>query len=110
MHNFVHFIHSTLQRVRYCRHPKARVYAHKAYNEYIQDKYHIHMNSTSWHTLSEFVTYLGREGHCKVEDTPKGWLIAVIHRDTDAVRPCFCRWCSDYQYCSIFTQEFTQSG
>lgn len=56
------------------------------YNEYIQHKEHIHMNSTKWLTLSEYVKYLGREGFCKVEDTPKGWFISVIHRDVEQVR------------------------
>lgn len=39
------------------------------------------MNATNWLTLSEFVKYLGREGKCKVEDTPKGWYITLIQND-----------------------------
>jgi hypothetical protein len=39
------------------------------------------MNSTKWLTLTDFVKYLGREGKCKVDETPKGWFIALIHRD-----------------------------
>jgi len=39
------------------------------------------MNSTKWLTLTEFVKYLGREGKCKVEDTPKGWFITLIQKD-----------------------------
>ena len=39
------------------------------------------MNSTKWLTLTEFVKYLGREGKCKVEETPKGWYITLIHKD-----------------------------
>ena len=62
-------------------HPFSRVSANVVYNEYIQDKHHIHMNSTKWLTLTEFVKYLGREGKCKVEDTPKGWFITLIQRD-----------------------------
>jgi DNA/RNA-binding protein KIN17 len=41
------------------------------------------MNSTRWLTLTEFVKFLGREGHCKVEDTPKGWFMTYIDRDSD---------------------------
>lgn len=67
------------------RHPHVRIEAHKVYNEYIQHKQHIHMNSTKWLTLTEYVMYLGREGFCKVEDTPKGWFISVIHRDLEQV-------------------------
>jgi hypothetical protein len=68
-----------------CRHPNVRIEAHKVYNEFIQDKHHIHMNSTKWLTLTEYVKYLGREGLCKVEDSPKGWFMQLIHRDPEQV-------------------------
>lgn len=45
-----------------CRHPFSRVLAKNVYNEYIGDKQHIHMNSTRWLSLTEFVKYLGKEG------------------------------------------------
>lgn len=69
-----------LEHLRRC-HPFSRVAANVVYNEYIQDRNHIHMNATNWLTLSEFVKYLGREGKCKVEDTPKGWYITLIQND-----------------------------
>ncbi|KAK9815421.1 hypothetical protein WJX72_003398 [[Myrmecia] bisecta] len=62
-------------------HPSARVSAKIVYNEFINDRNHIHMNATKWLTLTEFVTYLGREGKCKVDETPKGWFISLIQRD-----------------------------
>ena len=62
-------------------HPFSRVSANVVYNEYINDRNHIHMNSTRWLTLSEFVKYLGREGKCKVDETPKGWYISYVHKD-----------------------------
>ncbi|KAL4424472.1 hypothetical protein ABPG77_006781, partial [Micractinium sp. CCAP 211/92] len=62
-------------------HPFSRIAANVVYNEYINDRHHIHMNSTKWLTLTEFVKYLGRSGQCKVEETPKGWFITLIHRD-----------------------------
>ena len=52
-----------------------RVSANIFYNEYIQDKEHLHMNATKWSTLTEFVKYLGREGKCIVDETPKGWSV-----------------------------------
>ncbi len=52
--------------------------AQVVYNEFIADGQHIHMNSTKWLSLSDFVKYLGREGKCKVEETPKGWFITII--------------------------------
>ena len=44
-------------------HPRARVAAKNVYNEFIADKYHVHMNSTKWFTLTEFVKYLGKTGN-----------------------------------------------
>jgi len=49
-----------------------RVFANKVYNEYIQDRHHMHMNATQWRTLTEFVKYLGRTGKCEIDETPKG--------------------------------------
>ena len=42
------------------RHSVKRVRANEVYNEYISDKDHVHMNSTSWHKLSDFVQVRGR--------------------------------------------------
>jgi hypothetical protein len=55
----------------------------QVYNEFISDRNHIHMNSTKWLTLTEFVKYLGREGKCKVDETEKGWYITYIHEDME---------------------------
>lgn len=43
------------------------------------------MNSTQWATLTEFIKYLGRTGKCKVEETPKGWFITYIDRDSETL-------------------------
>ena len=42
---------------------------------------HVHMNSTKFHTLTEFVKYLGRTGKCRVDETEKGWFISLIQED-----------------------------
>lgn len=34
----------------------------KAYNEYIRDPYHTHLNSTRWTSLSEFASDLEKQG------------------------------------------------
>ncbi|KAJ4710003.1 DNA/RNA-binding protein KIN17 [Melia azedarach] len=47
-------------------HRFSRVAATVVYNEYIHHRHHVHMNSTKWATLTEFVKYLGRPGKCKV--------------------------------------------
>eukprot|EP01112_Ceratiomyxa_fruticulosa_P018680 TRINITY_DN6015_c0_g3_i1.p1 TRINITY_DN6015_c0_g3~~TRINITY_DN6015_c0_g3_i1.p1 ORF type:complete len:434 (-),score=110.39 TRINITY_DN6015_c0_g3_i1:41-1342(-) len=57
-----------------------RVSANQVYNEYIADRQHVHMNSTVWETLTEYVKHLGRDGLCVVDETPKGWFIQYIDR------------------------------
>eukprot|EP00116_Pleurobrachia_bachei_P005094 sb/3465356/ len=61
-----------------------RVLANHVYQEYIADREHIHMNSTKWTTLTGFVTWLGRKGICKVDETEKGWFVTYIDRDPEA--------------------------
>jgi hypothetical protein len=39
------------------------------------NKEHVHMNSTKWTTLTEFIKMLGREGICEIDETPKGWFL-----------------------------------
>ena len=51
------------------------------YNEFINDRHHVHMNSTNFLTLTDFVKHLGREGICRVDETPKGWFISLIMKD-----------------------------
>lgn len=61
--------------------------ANKFYNEFISNKEHVHMNSTRWHSLTDFVKYLGREGICRVEEDDKGVLcIAWIDSSPEALR------------------------
>lgn len=62
-----------------------RVRANQVYQDYINDRHHTHMNATQWETLTEFVKWLGKEGHCKVDETEKGWFIAYIDRDPDTI-------------------------
>ncbi|OVA07944.1 DNA/RNA-binding protein Kin17 [Macleaya cordata] len=66
-------------------HRFSRIAATVVYNEYIADRHHVHMNSTEWATLTEFVKYLGRTGKCKVEETPKGWFMTYIDRDSETL-------------------------
>ena len=48
-----------------------RVNANLVYQEYIHDKDHVHMNSTQWETLTDFVKWLGREGnYCMISFRP----------------------------------------
>uniref|UniRef100_A0A8D0G9D4 DNA/RNA-binding protein KIN17 n=1 Tax=Sphenodon punctatus TaxID=8508 RepID=A0A8D0G9D4_SPHPU len=63
-----------------------RVHNNIVYNEYISHREHIHMNATQWETLTDFTKWLGREGYCKVDETPKGWYIQYIDKDPDTIR------------------------
>jgi DNA/RNA-binding protein KIN17 len=62
-----------------------RVFANRVYQEYIGDKNHLHMNSTRWVTLTEFVKHLGRAGIARVDETEKGWFIAWIDNSPKAL-------------------------
>ncbi|KAI3942592.1 hypothetical protein MKX01_010487 [Papaver californicum] len=66
-------------------HRFSRIAATVVYNEYIADRHHVHMNSTEWATLTDFVKHLGRTGKCKVEETPKGWFMTYIDRDSETL-------------------------
>uniref|UniRef100_A0AAQ4P7F2 DNA/RNA-binding protein KIN17 n=1 Tax=Gasterosteus aculeatus aculeatus TaxID=481459 RepID=A0AAQ4P7F2_GASAC len=63
-----------------------RVHNNIIYNEYISHREHVHMNSTKWETLTDFTKWLGREGLCKVDETPKGWYVQYIDRDPETIR------------------------
>ncbi|KAJ5110629.1 KIN17-like protein [Penicillium argentinense] len=56
------------------------------YQNIIKDKTHIHLNSTKWKSLTHFVSYLGKEGICRVEDTEKGLFIAWIDNSPETLR------------------------
>lgn len=62
-----------------------RIRANQVYQEYIADKQHLHMNSTRWVTLTEFVKHLGRTGVAKVDETEKGWFIQWIDSSPKAL-------------------------
>jgi hypothetical protein len=63
-----------------------RVMGNLVYNEYIQDKTHVHMNATMWPTLTDYIKYLGRMGKCEVEECEQGWYVTYIDRDPEAIR------------------------
>ncbi|KAL2900165.1 KIN17-like protein [Bienertia sinuspersici] len=66
-------------------HRFSRIATTVVYNEYITDRHHVHMNSTKWISLTEFVNHLGETGKCKVEETPKGLFITYIDRDSETL-------------------------
>ncbi|EEB08675.1 hypothetical protein SJAG_03840 [Schizosaccharomyces japonicus yFS275] len=79
------FLHDFITLLR-TSHGEKKIHFNQFYQEYIRDKNHIHMNATRWHTLSEFCKYLGREGICRVEETEKGFFIAYIDKNPEALK------------------------
>jgi DNA/RNA-binding protein KIN17 len=63
------------------RHGCSQINANNVYQEVIADKQHVHMNSTMWASLSDFVQYLGKTGQCVVEQNERGWYVTYIERD-----------------------------
>ncbi|XP_005100588.1 DNA/RNA-binding protein KIN17 [Aplysia californica] len=63
-----------------------RVNANLVYQEYIAFREHVHMNSTQWETLTEFVKYIGKEGLVVADYTEKGWFVQYIDRDPETIR------------------------
>ena len=59
-------------------HHTKRINANYVYNEVIQDKNHVHMNSTKWDSLASFVRYLGETGKCEIDETERGWFVRWI--------------------------------
>lgn len=62
-----------------------RVRANTVYQEYIQDKSHLHMNATRWVTLTAFCHHLGRSGIAHVDETEKGLFVAWIDNSPKAL-------------------------
>ena len=80
------FMGDFLQLLR-STHGEKRVHANHFYaSQYIVNKSHVHMNSTRWKTLTEFITFLGHEGICRVENTEKGWYISWIDTSPEAMK------------------------
>lgn len=67
-------------------HGTKAVHINHFYQEYIQNKQHVHMNATRWPSLTEYAKHLGREGLCRVEETDKGLHIAWIDNSPEALK------------------------
>ncbi|KAL9060796.1 MAG: hypothetical protein Q9162_000500 [Coniocarpon cinnabarinum] len=79
------FFRAFMQQLK-TAHGTKPVHINHFYQEYIQDKEHIHMNATKWKSLTDFAKYLGQEGLCRVEETDKGIHIAWIDNSPEALR------------------------
>lgn len=73
---------SAFMKLMRTRYSKAKVLANTVYNDVIHDRNHIHMNSTIWTTLTEFIHYLSNTNKCIVENSDRGWYIQYIDHDS----------------------------
>ena len=85
VHSYSREFESTFLNILRVQYGTKRVAANTVYQQHIADKSHVHMNATTWGTLSGFVQYLGRTGKAIVEETDKGWFLTYIERDPEAV-------------------------
>ncbi|AGO12698.1 AaceriADR225Wp [[Ashbya] aceris (nom. inval.)] len=53
-------------RLLHMGHGEKKIEANKFYNEYIQDKHHIHMNATRYTSLTKFIQHLSKAGKVRV--------------------------------------------
>ncbi len=67
-------------------HGEKQIHANKFYQEIIQDRHHTHLHSTKWHSLTDFIKYLGREGICRVEEKEDRVFIAWIDDSPEAMK------------------------
>ena len=64
----------------------SKVLANDVYQIFTNETHHIHLSSTKWVTLDEFVSHLGRESICKVEESPKGLMVQFIDVDDSKIK------------------------
>lgn len=67
------------------RYGTRRIRANLVYQEFIQERHHLHMNATRWTSLSSFVKHLGREGIVRAEENEKGWFIEWVDNSPAAL-------------------------
>jgi DNA/RNA-binding protein KIN17 len=67
-------------------HGEKSVHANKFYQEVIQRRDHVHLNATRWHSLTDFVKHIAREGIVRVEEKEDGIFIAWIDDSPDAMK------------------------
>ncbi|CAI2369961.1 unnamed protein product [Moneuplotes crassus] len=68
------------------RHPKTAVMANTVYQELIKDQYHVHMNSTKWSSLGDFVKYLEKANICEVEWSESKPVIKYLDKNAREVK------------------------
>lgn len=83
--SFSNEFHNAFMDLLSRRYGTKRVKCNVVYQEYISDKNHLHMNSTKWTSLTQYVQWLGKNGFCTVDETEKGWFIEYIDRRPETI-------------------------
>ena len=79
------FLHEFVSLLR-TAHGEKSVHANKFYQEVIARRDHTHLNATRWHSLTDFVKHISREGIVRAEEKDDGIFIAWIDDSPDAMK------------------------
>ncbi|KAK4104831.1 hypothetical protein N658DRAFT_492933 [Parathielavia hyrcaniae] len=79
------FLHEFVSLLR-TAHGEKSVHANKFYQEVIARKDHVHLNATRWHSLTDFVKHIAREGVVRAEEKEDGLFIAWIDDSPEAMK------------------------
>ncbi|KAK4044824.1 domain of Kin17 curved DNA-binding protein-domain-containing protein [Parachaetomium inaequale] len=67
-------------------HGEKSVHANKFYQEVIARRDHVHLNATRWHSLTDFVKHISREGIVRAEEKEDGIFVAWVDDSPEAMK------------------------
>ncbi|KAK4138608.1 hypothetical protein BT67DRAFT_459480 [Trichocladium antarcticum] len=67
-------------------HGEKAVHANRFYQEVIARRDHVHLNATRWHSLTDFVKHIAREGIVRAEEKEDGLFIAWVDDSPEAMK------------------------
>lgn len=79
------FLHEFISLLK-TAHGEKSIHANRFYQEVIAKKDHTHLNATRWHSLTDFVKYIAREGIVRAEEKEDGIFIAWIDDSPEAMK------------------------
>ncbi|SCU85570.1 LAFA_0D16446g1_1 [Lachancea sp. 'fantastica'] len=68
LHNYSEQFEKDFLRLLRLSHGEKKIEANKFYNEFIQDRDHIHMNATRFTSLTKFILHLSKTGKIRLHD------------------------------------------
>jgi DNA/RNA-binding protein KIN17 len=79
------FLHEFISLLK-TAHGEKSIHANRFYQEVIARRDHTHLNATRWHSLTDFVKYIAREGIVRAEEKEDGIFIAWIDDSPEAMK------------------------